>query len=245
METSTIIWIGGIAVVAVGAYLVYSYKKEDPKDVFLKRESEFSSLLGKLSENELSIEKWTEKVVSINNKTLTRWWANLVSNNNRNSESIRKALAAELKSWGVDIEPPANPRLAKKAFIANIEKFAPILDTLNNQTFNLNEWTEVIVSVNDTHLTRLWKKYVKVDKIQERWKQLLASWQIKSDTCKSFTCNTADNVAAYNLPNGDSISIGVKYKVESPCWVVTIEDTDGKISKRVVNKGIVTPIETV
>ena len=181
METSTLLWIGGIAVVAVGSYLVFA-NKGNPKEEFLKRKSDFSHLIGKLSEDKLSIEEWTEKIVNINNKTLTKWWGTLVSSNNTDVNSIKKALIACLRSWEVEIELPANPRLAKKAFIANISKFAPFLDSLNNQTFDVKEWTEIIISVNDVHLIRLWKSYVKTEKVQEKWKQLLASWQIKSDT---------------------------------------------------------------
>ena len=244
METSTILWIGGIAVVAVGAYIVCKNGVGDPRKEFLLKKTDFSALIGGLSTGKFSIEAWTEKIVSINNKVLINWWKNLVRRNNNELNSVKKALIACLTSWGIDIELPANPRLAKKAFITNIGKFAPLLDSLNNQTFNPSVWTEAIISVNDEHLTRLWKKYAKVEKLQEKWKQLLASWQIKCDTCKSFTCNTSDNIAAYNLPNGDAISLGIKYQVESPCWVMTVENAEGKTIKTVINKGVVTPIET-
>ena len=84
-------------------------------------------------------------------------------------------------------EVKINKNQAKKVFLLNIDKFAPILPSLNNDSFDCKLWTEVIVTVNDFHLTELWKKYVSATEVKERWKRLLASWQIKSDNCKSST----------------------------------------------------------
>lgn len=140
-------------------------------------------------------------------------------------------------------EVTINKNQAKKVFLLNIDKFAPILPSLNNDSFDCKLWTEVIVTVNDFHLTELWKKYVSATEVKERWKRLLASWQIKSDNCKSFTCLREDNILSYTLPNGDTLVMGEKYKVEVACWVYTDEDTEGNIKKIVISKGVVVPFQ--
>lgn len=140
-------------------------------------------------------------------------------------------------------EVKINKNQAKKVFLLNIDKFAPILPSLNNDSFDCKLWTEVIVTVNDFHLTELWKKYVSATEVKERWKRLLASWQIKSDNCKSFTCLREDNILSYTLPNGDTLVMGQKYKVEVECWVYTDEDAEGNTKKRVISKGVVVPFQ--
>ena len=147
------------------------------------------------------------------------------------------------------IENPESPQIkinknqAKKAFLSNIETFAPILQSLNNESFDYKLWTEKIVTINDFHLTELWKKYVANSGTKDMWKRLLASWQIKSDDCKSFTCVRKDNILSYTLPNGDAITMGEKYKVETACWVYTYEDNEGNIIKRIISKGVVVPFQ--
>lgn len=140
-------------------------------------------------------------------------------------------------------EVKINKNQAKKAFLLNIDKFAQILPSLNNDSFDCKLWTEVIVTINDFHLTELWKKYVSTADVKERWKRLLASWQIKSDNCKSFTCLREDNILSYTLPNGDTLVMGEKYKVEVVCWVYTDEDSQGNIKKRVISRGVVVPFQ--
>lgn len=140
-------------------------------------------------------------------------------------------------------EVKINKNQAKKVFLQNIDKFAPILSSLNNDSFDCKLWTELIVTVNDFHLTELWKKYVSAADVKERWKRLLASWQIKSDNCKSFTCLREDNILSYTLPNGDSLVMGEKYKVEVACWVYTDEDSEGNVNKRLISKGVVIPFQ--
>lgn len=135
-----------------------------------------------------------------------------------------------------------NPIKAKKAFIAHLDDFSKLLPTLL-KGFNVNDWTGAIVSVNNKDLTELWKKYVTLGETSSKWMQLLASWQIKSDTCKSFTCVTNDNISAYSLPDGGTLTINTKYKVITPCWVHTYEDNQGKAKKQIITKGIVVPFE--
>lgn len=152
-----------------------------------------------------------------------------------------------IKNRRKDPPPPPptfklNPIKAKKAFIIHLNDFSKLLPTLL-EGFNVNDWTGAIISVNDKDLTELWKKYVTLGETSAKWMQLLASWQIKSDTCKSFTCVTNDNVSAYGLPDGGKLTMDVKYKVISPCWVHTYEDNQGKVKKQIITKGIVIPFE--
>lgn len=142
----------------------------------------------------------------------------------------------------VNFQPPlpSNPIKAKKAFTAHLNDFAKLLPTLL-KGFNINDWTGAIVSVGDPDLMGLWKKYVDLEETPAKWMQLLASWQVKCDTCKSFTCATNDNLFAYGLPDGSELTMNTKYKVISPCWVHTYEDAQGKVKKNVVTRGIVVP----
>lgn len=136
---------------------------------------------------------------------------------------------------------PSNPIKAKKAFTAHLNDFAKLLPTLL-KGFDINAWTGAIVSVDDPDLMGLWKKYVDLEETPAKWMQLLASWQVKCDTCKSFTCATNDNLFAYGLPDGSELTMNTKYKVISPCWVHTYEDAQGKVKKNVVTRGIVVPL---
>lgn len=136
-----------------------------------------------------------------------------------------------------------NPIKAKKAFIAHLSDFSKNLAALK-ESFDVKSWTETIIDVNDPDLTGLWEKYVAAGNTPVKWRQLIASWQVKSDTCKSFTCVTNDNMSAYCLPDGGKLTIGVKYKVISPCWVYTSEDNQGNVKKQIVVKGIVVPFES-
>lgn len=135
-----------------------------------------------------------------------------------------------------------NPIKAKKAFMNHLNDFSKLLPTLL-EGFKVNDWTGAIVNVNDKDLTGLWENYVNLGDTSTKWMQLLASWQIKSDTCKSFTCVTNDNIAAYSLPDGGNLAMNTKYKVISPCWVHTFEDNEGKTKKQIITKGIVVPFE--
>lgn len=245
MEIGTILCIGGgLAVVAVGATL---FSKGNVKKWVEANLATLSPLMNKIHQ-EFSIYEWTDVIVTINNKSLTKWWAELVKKNSNDEYKVKKELVAILAGWGfVSPEPEEEVRInknqARKAFLEHLNEFAPYLSTLNNEGFDRIKWTEIIVTINDKDLIELWKKYVSVGDTQERWKRLLASWQIKSDNCKSFTCVKEDNLMAYTLPNGDAITNGVKYKVESPCWVHTIEHEDGNVEKRIISKGIVVPFE--
>ena len=247
MEVGTFLWIGGVVIVAAGSYVYL--KRGKAKRVFIIHQNRFTTLINDLQSDKFDVNKWTDTIVDINDNCLIKWWQRLVNINNHNSEDIKKTLLATLHHWGifpqfVPILPPERPvnlKQAKVAFMAHLDNFVPLLSALTQTSADIQKWTEAIVDINDDDLTGLWKKCVKSGSPTEKWLQLLASWQIKADSCKSFTCCSEDNVESYTLESGEAIEMGVKYAVVSPCWVLTKEDADGKIQKQVIVKGIVTP----
>lgn len=246
MEIGTFILCvgGGLGVIVVGAY---ASSKISARKSFEANRERLLPLIRKIN-NEFGINEWTAEIVNINNNTLIKWWSKIVKKNANNEYKVKAELISILSGWGVDIEPigediKINKNQAKKAFLSNLDKFAPLLPSLNNESFDRKLWTEMIVAINDFHLTELWKKYVLIKDTQEKWKRLLASWQIKSDDCKSFTCVRKDNILSYTLPNGETITMGKKYKVENACWVYTYEDQEGNTNKRIVSRGIVVPFQ--
>lgn len=122
---------------------------------------------------------------------------------------------------------------AKEAFVENVKKFVPNLNTLLDGTYNSSQWTEIIVDINNDELTSLWKKAnKKVDYIL----RIFGMWGLKPEYCTSFVA-TENNKEMYETINGESIIKGNKYVVKSPCWILT-DDTQSK--KTIVLKGIVT-----
>ena len=252
MELSTIYFFSGvgIAVVGIGAYIIA--KQGNPKKVFVRNKHLLYPLAKKLP-TPISIQEWTAVVVSINNQKLTKWWSKMVASNGNNSNQLTTSIVNQLKQWNVDslwnisFEPkpepaprPYNLLCAKKALLSNLEKISFLLPTLHNG-FSVEKWTEVIVDINDYDLTEFWKKLATQPNVTKKMIQVLSSWQIKSDLCKSFTCLTNDNVLAYKLPDGGQLVMGQKYKVESPCWIHTNEDSDGVVSKKIIVRGVVIP----
>lgn len=257
MELSTIYLLKGvgiaIAIVGVSVYIIA--KQGNPKNVFIKNKHLLYPLVKKLPAS-ISVKEWTGVVVSINSQKLTKWWTNLVKSNGNNSAMLTASLIAQLKQWDVDSlwnitfepEPAPKPKperpynliLAKKALLNNLPKISILLPTLHNG-FSIQKWTEVIVDINDYDLTEFWKKMAAQPDVTKKMLQVLSSWQIKCDTCKSFTCSTKDNLLAYKLPDGEQLVMGQKYKVESPCWVLTVENSEGVVSKEILVKGVVVP----
>ena len=241
METNVLLIVGGVGVAALAVWGISKLGnkvKVDPKKIFLENYEMFKPLTVNIL-YEFKISDWTAQIVSLNNPTLTKWWKELVKRHDNSELLVKNELVSLLQEWGVSI---VNKSQAKKAFLSNIQTFVPILSSLNDDTFNAKVWTEYIVTVNDFHLIELWKKYVSAEDTKNKWKRLLASWQVKSDVCKSFTCVSEDNKASYTLSDGSAITEGVKYKVEKPCWVYTFEKEDGTIVKAILTKGIVVPM---
>ena len=242
MEPSTIILLSGAGVVAIGVGIYIKKNRKTPYKVFVKNKQQLYTLVNKLPEV-IDVQKWTEIIVDINSGILTKWWENMLTRNERDSNRITSDMIVQLKQWNIDAlwqisfdkkEKPGcqyNLVLAKRALVNNIHKFSTLLPTLH-RGISLEKWTEIVIDINDYDLTEFWKKVANQPDVAKKMTQILSSWQIKSDTCKSFTCLTEDNVLAYQLPDGSKLEMGQKYKVESPCWIHTIENNDGTITKK-------------
>lgn len=251
MEPSTIILLSGAGVVVIGVGIYIKKNRETPYKVFVKNKQQLYTLVKKLPEA-IDVQKWTETIVDINSEILTKWWKNMLTRNEQDSNRITSDMIVQLKQWNIDTlwkisfdkkeksERQYNLVSAKRALVNNIHKFSTLLPTLH-RGISLEKWTEIVVDINDYDLTEFWKKVAKQPDVGKKMTQILSSWQIKSDTCKSFTCLTEDNVLAYQLPDGSKLEMGLKYKVESPCWIHTIENSDGTITKKILIKGVVTP----
>ena len=125
-----------------------------------------------------------------------------------------------------------NKQSAKEAFVENVKKFVPNLNTLLDGTYNSSQWTEIIVDINNDELTNLWKR---ANKKSDNVLRIFGMWGLKPEYCTSFVA-TENNKEMYETINGESIIKGNKYVVKSPCWILT-DDTQSK--KTIVLKGIV------
>lgn len=120
---------------------------------------------------------------------------------------------------------------ARDAFLYNVDKFGSILPQLNN-SLNIEYWTEQIVDINNPQLTALWQHCLKNITV---WKQMLSSWGLRQDTCKSFTY--LDKYAnMYETADGYDPEVDCKYRVIDGCWILTDDNTG---NKRVIKKGII------
>lgn len=126
-----------------------------------------------------------------------------------------------------------NKQSAKEAFVGNVNKFVPNLNTLLDGTYNSSQWTEIIVDINNDELTNLWKR---ANKKSDNVLRIFGMWGLKPEYCTSFVATEKDK-EMYETINGESIIKGHKYVVKSPCWILT-DDTQSK--KTIVLKGIVT-----
>lgn len=123
---------------------------------------------------------------------------------------------------------------AKEAFLHNVDKFEHILPQLNDK-LNIESWSEQIIDINNPQLIELWKRCLKNVGV---WKQMLSSWGLRQDTCKTFTY--LDKYAnMYDVADGKSPEDGCKYRVIDGCWILT-NDNNGE--KRVIRKGLIEKI---
>lgn len=123
---------------------------------------------------------------------------------------------------------------AKEAFLRNVDKFEYILPQLNDK-LNIESWSEQIVDINNPQLIELCKRCLKNVGV---WKQMLSSWGLRQDTCKTFTY--LDKYAnMYACTDGKSPEDGCKYRVIDGCWILT-NDNNGE--KRVIRKGLIEKI---
>lgn len=126
-----------------------------------------------------------------------------------------------------------NQYAAREAFIRNIQRFAPLLQTLNNKTYNSNQWSTEIIDINDKDLTELWK-LIHSDEL--KIKRILSQWGITSDTCTSFQCFDFHK-EMYCTSDGSALKTGETYNVSKPCWILTIQGNSGKTTKSIIIKG--------
>ena len=130
-------------------------------------------------------------------------------------------------------EEPSKNMSAKEAFVENLDKFVPKLNTLLDGTYNSTQWSEIIVDINNDELTNLWKRAnKKVDNVL----RIFGMWGLKPEYCTSFVATEKD-MEMYETLNGDAVIKGHKYIVKTPCWILT-DDTQSK--KTIVLKGAVT-----
>lgn len=123
---------------------------------------------------------------------------------------------------------------AQKAFLTNLNKFVPLLD---GSKIDPSKWSDVVIDINDEDLMALWYKMVNRPDL---WVNQMASWGLKQERCEAFTAMDK-HIQLYATANGTEITLGQKYIVKSPCWLLTSQDENGRVVKKVVKKGIVEP----
>lgn len=187
MQSNTILWIGGIALVAIlGIYVFKASQK--------------------------GVNKTKSKVIK------------------ENDDVIKPNLPSEPKQ---PAQPkPLNQMAAKTAFLNNINRFVPRLNSLCDGTYNGNDWIDDIVDINDDDLMFLWKKIYNDSKAIVR---ILSAWGLKPEMCTSFVCMDAHK-DLYTLVDGAAIEVGKQYVVKQQCWILT-KNSNGESVKKVIVKG--------
>lgn len=121
------------------------------------------------------------------------------------------------------------------AFKENLDKFAPLLKGVSRQEItNQQEWTEIIVSINNEELTDLW---MAANKRPELWMTYLQTFGLQIDLVDSFEA-AAYHAELYDDLSHEDLIIGQKYKVVSSCWIYTDENNE----KSVICKGTVSKL---
>lgn len=123
---------------------------------------------------------------------------------------------------------------AKDAVIANIDNLRPLLDAVAANTKVTKEINDAIVSINNKELSELWVKVHSDNTLIDR---VLSMWGISREFETQFK-GMSHHSERYNLSDGSDIVLGTAYVVVKPCWILTYEDTSGKVNKRIVNKGL-------
>lgn len=130
--------------------------------------------------------------------------------------------------------PPKVWEPAEVAIEKNLNKIAPLLRGVTRERItNDNDWTSLIVSINNDDLIELWKKSVKRP---ELWVTYLQTFNIQMDWVDSFV-GLEEYKELYENEDGNEIEVGIKYSVVAPCWI----HTDANNQKSVILKGIVKP----
>lgn len=123
---------------------------------------------------------------------------------------------------------------AEFAVEKNLTKIAPLLRGVSRESItNSEDWTSLVISINNDDLTQLWKECVKRP---ELWVTYLQTFKLQMEWVDSFE-GLDGYKEKYSMENGDEIVVGKKYRVVSPCWIYT----DKNNQKSVILKGIVKP----
>lgn len=123
---------------------------------------------------------------------------------------------------------------AEVAIEKNLNKIAPLLRGVTRDCItNDDEWTSLIVSINNDDLIELWKKCVKRP---ELWVTYLQTFNLQMDWVDSFE-GLKEYKEQYANEDGSEIEVGKKYSVIAPCWI----HTNANNQKSVILKGIVKP----
>lgn len=130
-------------------------------------------------------------------------------------------------------QKPLNQMAAKIAFLNNITRFIPKLNTLLDDSYKGNDWTDDIIDINDPNLIEYWKIIYKDKKTVLR---VLSVWGLKPDMCMSFLSTDAHRYM-YTKADGTPIEIGKNYNVIKHCWILSQTNSAGKNKKTVIVKG--------
>ena len=199
METSTFLWIGGIAVIAIlGVYTIKASKKKREET----NNHHSSQIAGQIGG----------------------------STQMRNPGMPQKPVD---KPGNTTSQNPLNQMAAKNAFLSNIKRFVPKLNSLLDGTYDDSDWTDDIIDINDPDLIEYWKKIYKDSKAVLR---VLSGWGVKPEMCTSFV-SMDTHKSMYTKADGTSIDIGKNYNVIKKCWILTNTNSEGKVSKTIIVKG--------
>lgn len=200
MEVNTILWIGGIAVVAIlGVYTIKASKKTGGDS-----HSPVSPVRGKIG-----------------------------GSGSTSKPQPPQDPVSPINPGPAEPQKHLNLMAAKKAFLNNVVRFIPKLNSLCDGTYKSSDWTDDIVDINDEDLMGYWKKIHKDPKAILR---VFSGWGLKPEMCSSFVSLEAHK-ELYTKADGTPIEVGKNYNVVKQCWVLTETNSDGKTVKRVLVKG--------
>ena len=231
MDTSTILWIVGIAIVVVLFY--YTNKAYERKKGETTR-SQSNNDVGRVESPQTPNVPDTPRSadtpeISDVSKTFE---ASNPSDAPKADETSTVPPKAPRRPTTI---PPINQMAAKTAFMDNIQRFIPKLNSLLDGSYNGNDWTDDVIDINESNLIEYWKKAYKESRSVLR---LLSVWGLKPDMCTSFVCMDLHK-EMYDKADGSSIETGLTYKVIKHCWLLTQTKPDGRVEKKVIIKGVV------
>lgn len=121
---------------------------------------------------------------------------------------------------------------AEISFTDNLNKFKPLLrGVYRNVIANKEDWTFLIVSINNDELTSMWRAAINRPDL---WVTYLQTFGLQIDLLDSFEA-LEEYKEMYDTEDGTPLQIGKTYKVVSNCWIYTDENNQ----KSVALKGIV------